>query len=315
MNVISYKDIKAMLNVDDAIRAIEGGFAAYSKGEVTTPPVGHLAFEGGDCHIKYGYRKNAKFFVIKIASGFHGNPQKGLPVGSGLMLVMDAKTGVPLSLLEDQGYLTDIRTAIAGAIAAKYLMPRKVQRIGIVGTGSQARYQLQLLAKVTDGREATVWGRKDQAAETFCRDMATFGFKVKVALSLQALTESSQVIVTTTNAKEPLIEASWVQSGTHITAVGADAPGKRELDPQLLVKADLIVVDSISQCTDHGEVQKATTRGLIARTDLIELGQVIAQPDLGRTSDEQISIVDLTGIAIQDIEIAGLIYEQIRSKR
>ena len=315
MKVVSYEDIKTTLNLDAAIEAIEEGFVAYSKGEVTTPPVGHLAIEGGDCHIKYGYRKNSKFFVIKIASGFHGNPQSGLPVGSGLMLIMDAKTGMPVSLLDDQGYLTEVRTAIAGAIAAKYLMPRKVQCIGVVGTGAQARYQLQLLAKVTACREVRVWGRNEQAAESYCRDMATFGFTVKVASSLQALTESSQIIVTTTSSQEPLIAARWVQRGTHITAMGADAPGKRELEPQLLAKADLIVVDSISQCTDHGEVQKATTEGLIARADLIELGQLIDQPSLGKRSDEQISIVDLTGIAIQDIEIAGLVYKQIISNR
>ena len=308
MRVISLATIKAKLPVEATIEAIERGFVAYSNNAVTVPPVGHLALPGGDCHIKYGYIHGDDFFVVKIASGFHNNAQQGLATGSGMMLLLDAKTGLPQALLEDEGYLTDIRTAMAGLIAARYLAPKNIHCIGVIGCGQQARYQLQYLRYHTDCRRCIVWGRNQAQLEAYCQDVRQWGFEATIAQSPQQVARASNLIITSTPSTEAILRSQWIQPGTHITAMGADTPGKQELDTALLVRADVIVVDSISQCSDHGEVHKAVQSGLISATQLTQLGHVIDQTSAGRTTQTQITIADLTGVAVQDIQIATAVY-------
>ena len=202
-----------------------------------------------------------------------------------------------------------MRTAAAGAVTAKYLAPRRINRIGIIGTGVQARLQLQLLSYVTDCREVCVWGRDQEKRERYKSEMSGSVFSVETVSRIQELTDRCNLIVTTTAAREPLLQAWQVSAGTHITAVGADAPGKQELDPQIFKIADVRVVDSISQCVDHGDTSYAVKAGLIDSEQIVELGAVIKNPELGRTNEDQITIADLTGVAVQDIQIAKLAYE------
>ena len=161
MRIVSLDSIKSVLPNIDLLSEIESGFAAYSSGLVVVPPVGELSFQSppGDVHIKYGYVKDDDVYVIKIASGFYENKLKNLPVGNGMMLVFSQKTGEPLAVLQDECYLTDVRTAVAGAIAAKHLSPKDVDCIGVVGTGVQAKLQLKYLKKVINCNQALVWGR------------------------------------------------------------------------------------------------------------------------------------------------------------
>jgi ornithine cyclodeaminase len=160
MKILTRKQIEQVVSIPTVLEAVEQGFVAYSEGKTVIPPVAALHFEDppGDCHIKYGYAKDGKYYVVKIASGFHDNPNLGLPAGNGLMLLFDKQTGAPLSILLDEGYLTDLRTAAAGCIAAKYLAPKNISCIGIVGTGGQAYYQLKLLSFVTKCRKVMIWG-------------------------------------------------------------------------------------------------------------------------------------------------------------
>jgi ornithine cyclodeaminase len=307
--IIPLEQIKKSLNPLQVIRAIEEGFAAYSEGRVKVPPVGHLCFDEppGDCHIKYGYLNGSDTFVIKVATGFYRNPGIGLPSSNGLMLVFNRRTGNPDAILLDHGWLTDARTAAAGAVAAKCLARREPRGIGMIGTGTQAKIQLEWLSYVTSCREAMVWGRDPQKAELFVSSMTGSPFSLRVAPHLEDLLVECDLIVTTTPSREPLIRAEMIRPGTHITAVGADGGGKQELDPAVFRKADICAVDSLAQCREYGDSSYALRRGLIVEDRLIELGRIIRCPELGRQSENQITIADLTGVAVQDIQIASLI--------
>lgn len=304
--IYHFAEIKRVCAELDFSAAIEAGFVAYSKGQVVVPPVGELSFQlpPGDTHIKYGYIKEDDQFVIKIASGFYDNPKLGLPSNAGLMLVFSQKTGQLEAILLDDGYLTDVRTAVAGQIAAKYLAPSEISRIGILGSGIQARMQVTYLQQITPCKELVVWGRSEANLARYKDDMSELGFSVETTRTIQDVAAACNLIITATPSQQPLLLAKQVQPGTHITAMGADTPAKQELESGLFRKADLVVADSIVQCQERGDISKALTAGLLEPERIVELGTIICGERWGRTSDEQISIADLTGVAIQDIQIA-----------
>ena len=304
---INLEQIKQLIDVPTLIDEIEKGFTLYSEGKTNVPPVGFMHFDDppGDVHIKYGSVTGDTHYVIKIASAFPENAKLGKAGNDGLMLVFSQQTGELTRILLDKSWLTDMRTAAAGAVAARHFAPSKVDQIGIVGTGVQARLQLQLLRDVVDCKRVAVWGRNRENAERMIEELGDW--EIRRLDDLESLVRSSQLIVTTTPAKEPLIMADWVQAGTQITAVGSDDDGKQELDAQLLGKADVVVADAIVQCVQYGECASGIGEGTLAQGDIVELGDAIQHPDKGRISDKQITIVDLTGVAIQDIQIAMMV--------
>jgi len=313
MQIFSLGQIEVALPSVDLMAEIEHGFVAYSQGRSVVPPVGELVLEDppGEVHIKYGYLKGDDYYVIKIASGFYGNVSLGLPTSNGMMLMFSQKTGQPVAAMLDEGYLTDVRTAVAGAIAAKYLAPAKVKRIGIVGTGMQAKLQLEYLMPVTDCRDVVVWGRGAEKCAKYREHATALGFNVTATTDADEVLRTCNLIVTTTPAESPLLKnADLLQPGTHITAMGSDTHTKQELAASLLAKADLVVADSISQCLERGEIHQALKVDAIKESNLIELGTIIANPvGIGRSNDEQITIADLTGVAVQDIQITKAVYE------
>ena len=311
MKIITLDEIKSVLPSLDLVADIEAGFAAYSNEQAVVPPVGELLLDRGEVHIKYGYLHGDEYYVIKIASGFYDNPKVGLPSGNGLMLLFRQRTGELVSILLDEGRLTDTRTAVAGAVAAKYLAPKYVERIGIVGTGVQARLQLQHLTSVTACREVLVWGRGDEQLERLRGDLEVRGFAIEATRNADDILRRCNLIVTTTPAKAPLLRASELRAGTHITAVGSDTPHKEELDPAILREADIVVADSIAQCLERGEIHQATRSGHITEDEIVELGNVILGKTPGRTSDAQVTVADLTGVAVQDIKIAEAVYKAV----
>jgi ornithine cyclodeaminase len=308
--VLSLPQILEAARRIDPLPLIEEGFVAYSQGRVVVPPIGEMIFDHppGDVHIKYGYIRGDDHFVIKIASGFYDNPKIGLPTGNGLMLLFSQKTGELECLLLDEGYLTNLRTAAAGAVAAKYLAPRKVRTAGILGAGVQGRMQLEHLRKVRDFEEALVWGLSEEELAAYRRDMEPLGFRIRTTLEAADVAAASNLIVTCTPSTRPLLRAEWIRPGTHITAVGSDTPEKQELDPGILAKAARVVVDSLSQSELRGEVFKAVGAGAIERNRLVELGLVIADEKYRRRSDEEITVADLTGVAVQDIQISKAVW-------
>jgi ornithine cyclodeaminase len=302
---------------EQLMQIIEDGFVWFAQKKVKVPPVGHLSFKQppGDVHIKYGYIEGDNYYVIKIASGFYENQSLGLPPGNGMMLLFSQKTGEVLSILLDEGYLTDVRTAIAGAVSAKYLAPSNVTCIGIVGTGVQARLQLKYLKMVTDCRDVVVWGRSEEKVDNFKQDPDLKEFSITGTTDINQLTSRCNLIVTCTASRKALLTADGILPGAHITAMGADAEGKQEIDPKLIAKADILVADSIEQCIDHGDIGYAVRAGLINSGKIAALGDVIQDKRLMRINDQQISIADLTGVAIQDIQITKYVYLKYASRQ
>ncbi len=311
--IINKDQIKKVIPSIDLLPIIEEGFQLYSEGKTVVPPVGELLFEKppGEVHIKYGYIKDDDFYVIKIASGFYENTQLNISASQGLMLVFDQKTGVLKAVLLDEGLLTDIRTAVAGAIAAKYLAPKNIHQIGIVGTGIQARLQLEYLKKITDCRRVLVWARNEMNGQKMIDEFLAKGYNISFTLDASKVASSSNLIVTTTPSKTPLILAENIQAGTHITAMGSDTSDKIELDPIILSKADIVVVDSLPQSESRGEVFQTVKTDLLDRANVIELGKLISNPSLQRQNENQITIADLTGVAVQDIQIAKAVFKKI----
>ncbi len=313
--VLKLDEIKRLIDTPQLIQEIETGFVLYSEGKVNVPPVGFLHFDDppGDVHIKYGFVSGDEYYVLKMASGFYDNPKLGLPCSDGLLLVFSQKTGELKLILLDKCWLTDMRTAAAGAVAAKHLAAKTIHHIGIVGTGAQARMQLEMLRTVVDCESCFIWGRDSTKVQGMLEDLRAsesiqaWRLDIQAAETLDDLVSQCNLIVTTTSARSPLIRADQVQQGTHITAMGSDDHGKQELEAEVLGNADLVVADSISQCGQYGECLHAIQGGLIEEGSILELGQVIKNPAIGRTSEDQVTVADLTGVAIQDIQIAKMV--------
>lgn len=316
---VDLETITSIVESLDLIPMIEKGFMAYSQGDSIVPPVGELQLEKGEVHIKYGFIKEQPYYVIKIASGFYGNHQYDLPSSNGCMLVFCQSTGQLQGILLDEGHLTDVRTAVAGAISAKYLAPKKVHQIGIVGTGIQAAAQLHWLEKVIDCHRVSVWGRSLANVEKYINQIegSSFAehpdFQIEAVEDLAQLQQECNLIVTTTPSNTPLLSAKHLQPGTHITAVGSDTLEKQELDSEILAQADLVVGDSISQCKTRGEISQAIRSNHLSIESVVELGNIISDASSGRTNDLQITVSDLTGVAVQDIQIASAVFEAAKT--
>lgn len=312
--IFNRTQIEQALQGVDVTTAIEQGFVAYSRGEVVVPPVGELVFDDppGDVHIKYGYIKNDDYFVIKVASGFYNNVTLGLPAADGLMLVFSQKTAQLECILLDECHLTNVRTAAAGAVVAKYLAPSSVARIGVFGAGVQGRMQVEALLPIVECREVVVWGTGEEELDAYREAMSRHGLRIQTTRDPGEIAGTCNLIVTATPSHTPLLRADQIRKGTHITAMGSDTRDKNELDPAILRMADLVVADSIEQCRVRGEIFHALEAGTIRDGDILELGNLIADPALGRTDESQITVADLTGVAVQDIQISKAVYDVLK---
>ena len=304
----------ALANVD-VVSEVAQGFAAYSLGQVEVPPAGELLFpqNSGELHIKYGAIRGDDVCVVKLATGFYKNPDIGLPPFGGCMLVLSQKTGMVEAVLLEEGELTNHRTAAAGAVAASVLAPARVSEIGIVGCGVQARLQADLLRRVTGCRKLAIWGRSSDSVAQAATDISALGYQVTPVASLDDLCDRARLIVTTTPAENPVLTAAMIRPGTHITAMGSDSPEKNEIEPLVLDRADVVVADSLAQSERSGEVFQARKRGLLRNKQVVELGSVISDRSKGRGSDNQITVADLTGVAVQDIAIAKAVLSHLKS--
>ena len=321
MKLLSLDDIRAALdlegpgNLERVIAGQEEGFVAFSKEQVVVPEVLYMPFgetRPGGLHVKGARMQDGELYVVKLAGGCSDNPSAyGVSTSQGLMIVGSAMTGQPLVLLQDEGYLTDLRTALAGHIAAKYLAPREVSGIGILGTGGQARFQARYLRSLTPCRKLHLWGRTAGKVRACAEELERDGYAVEVTGSPAEVAERANLIVTTTAATGPLLEARHLRPGTHVTAMGADAPGKQELAADVFARAARCVVDSRSQCVHHGDSHFAVALEALAESDLVELGQVIDDPDLGRVEEDAITVADLTGVGVQDLQIATAVAEPL----
>jgi ornithine cyclodeaminase len=308
--VLNQLEIKKLLKTIDLEKVIEEGFISYSNKLAVIPPVGELLFSEppGEVHIKYGYIINEKYYVIKIASGFPNNIDFKLSNGQGMMLLFDQKTGKPISILLDNGYLTDVRTAIAGRICARQFS-NKITGIGVIGTGTQAKIQLEYLSSITDCKKVILWGRSVKKAKNYKKIMLEYGFDVNISSSIDFLSKNCNLIILATSSKKPLLLKEHLRPGMNIVAVGSDTELKRELGEGILSFADLIITDSLSQCRLRGEISHSLKNNEIEIGDVRELGKVLDNTIEGRTKKNQIIVSDLTGVAVQDIKIASKVFE------
>ena len=296
--------IEAAVEAIDLVPLMEAAFVDYSEGRAQASAVGELLFvePPGEAHVKAASARGGDRFVVKVATGFYDNPKHGLPSSSGLMLLFDAATGAPHAILLDEGRLTDLRTAAAGAVAARRLAPKDPGAIAVLGAGVQARLQLAALRPVTTCRRVLVWARRRDAAERLVQEAGALGFEARAVDTANAAAREARLIVTTTPATDPLLGAADIAPGTHITAVGADTTEKGELAADLIARADRLVADSRLQARQRGELRRAPERAVV-----VELGEVIAGRAVGRGGGAEITLCDLTGIAPQDLAIAAAV--------
>jgi ectoine utilization protein EutC len=312
-------DIRDLLDPSACLEAVQRALAAYSTGQAQIPSVIALdvAENHGEIHVKAGHLRDGPFYAVKIISGFWDNPQLGLPALNGMVVVFDAKTGAPAGLLLDNGFITDLRTGAAGAVAAKYLARKNIGIVAVVGSGAQARRQVEMLALVRKFSEVRIWGR-DPAKARACADALARNTVIPTcpfaaADSVRQAVEGADIVITVTASREPLVRAEWLEPGVTIIAVGSDGPGKQELDWGVLERADKIVADSLPQCLQLGEIHHAVQAGAVTEGKTSELGEIIAGLKPGRTSEKEVIVCDLTGVGVQDVAAASVVMRRAQA--
>lgn len=297
VRVLRRDEVRNSLSMTACIDAVEGAFVAYHDGRAELPGVIHLEVPEakGEIHIKAGHLHGAPAYAVKVASGFYGQTPSAI---DGMVAVFDATDGSLVALLLDGGWLTDLRTGAAGGVAARWLAPARVGAVAVIGTGAQARLQVEALRVVRDVGEIRVWGRDPLKAAAVAAELDG-----RPAATVEEAVDGADMIVTCTAARAPLVRDAWVRPGAHITAVGSDGVGKQELDPAILRRADLLVVDARAQCERLGELQHAPE--LAERA--VELGAIVAGHVAGRRSDTELTVCDLTGVGVQDVAAANAV--------
>jgi ornithine cyclodeaminase len=312
IRIVTESQLREIVSVDlTTVDVIEKAFAALASGEVVMPPILSMELEqaNGEVDVKTAYIPGFDGFAIKVSPGFFDNPKLGLPSLNGLMILFSAKTGLVEAVFLDNGYLTDVRTAAAGAVASRHLAPDTVHTAGVLGTGVQARLQMQAAHLVRPFQRLLVWGRDREQANACADDLrSSLGITVEIAENPERVVRDSQLVVTTTPSRSPLVEAEWLHDNLLITAMGSDQTGKQEIAPDALVAADLYVCDRLSQCEVSGELEGARAAGLDTKIKQItELGTVIVT---GRPAGGCV-ICDLTGTGAQDTAIATHVFSRL----
>ena len=312
--VLNSSEIKKCVELNgQLIPIIEDAFKNLALGKTTMPPILRLDIEKyhGESDVKAAYIDGLDSYAIKVASGFFNNPNLGLPSSNGLMILLDSKTGVLKSVLLDKGYLTDVRTAIAGAIAAKHLSNPESSNVGIIGAGIQAKMQLEALLLVRNIKTAYIWSRDSKKTNTFVQNIKDkINIKIIECKSPEQTVNLSEILITCTPSKSPIIKSEWLKKGLHITAMGSDAEMKNELDPKIIKDCDYYIPDSQSQTSILGELNHAIKAGLVsAEKKYNELGSVIINSNLGRRNINDVTVADLTGTGVQDTAIARHTYK------
>ncbi len=312
--VLTSSEIKKCVQLNgQLIPIIEDAFKSLALGKTTMPPILRLDIEKyhGESDVKAAYIDGLDSYAIKVASGFFNNPNLGLPSSNGLMILLDSKTGMLKSVLLDKGYLTDVRTAIAGAIAAKHLSNPESSNVGIIGAGIQAKMQLEALLLVRNIKTAYIWSRDSKKTNTFVKNIKDkINIKIIACESPEQTVNLSEILITCTPSKSPIIKSEWLKKGLHITAMGSDAEMKNELDPKIIKDCDYYIPDSQSQTSILGELNHAIKAGLVsAEKKYNELGSVIINSNLGRRNINDVTVADLTGTGVQDTAIARHTYK------
>jgi len=318
ISILTESELRQSVSLDEAaLAAVADAFTRLAAGQAAMPPIMRIDVpeNNGEVDIKSAYLQGLDSFAVKMSSGFFDNHKLGLPSLGGMMILLSAKIGFPEALLLDNGYLTDVRTGLAGAVAAKYLAKETVETVGVIGAGAQARYQMRALKLVRDFKKLLVYSRTPEKVDKYIEEMTPeLGVEIIKSADAATVVQNSDIVVTTTPAKTPFLKAEWLHPGLHITAMGSDAEEKQELHAGVFAQADLIVCDRKSQAFRLGELHHARDAGLISENDaIVELGELTAGRHTGRQNDRQITVCDLTGTGVQDTAIALLAYQKAQA--
>lgn len=314
--LLTEQDIKKVLTPRIANETVEKAFRAYGTRSVEMPAKSYLYFPKGDLRSMPAYVFGEGFNIagVKCVNVHPQNPRRHLPSVMAVIILNDPETGFPLAVL-DGTYLTDQRTGAAGAVAAKYLSREDAEVAGFVGSGAQARSQLACLLDVRKIRKIKIWqfaGDKESAQDFRRWAQKTFKLEAFISPRIDTVTLESDIVITTTPSRMPLVRR--VSAGTHINAIGADAPGKQEIAPGVLQEAK-IVIDDWAQASHSGEINVPLRQKLIGRKNIYAtLGGIVAGKKKGRKSDGEITLFDSTGLAIQDISCAWVVYRTLKSR-
>jgi ornithine cyclodeaminase/alanine dehydrogenase-like protein (mu-crystallin family) len=299
--------LRELVDLDAARAAVDAAFRALHRGEATLANVSTLYSErpAGLTHIKAGRLHDQDVFTVKIASDL--DPGDGGPVlHGGVMLVLSARDGSPVAALLDNGFLTELRTGAAGAIAADLLARADAATVAVVGAGSQARHQLAALLRVRPVSRVQVAARGAERLQLYAEEMrARHGLPVHVCGSVEEAVAGADVVITTTPSADPLVQADWLEPGAHVTAVGADDPAKQELASDVLARAAVVAVDDRGQAERSGELRHAVASGARRTEDTVTIGELLEGAAVGRRSPDEITVADLTGVGVQDAAIAA----------
>ena len=295
-----FTDTDKYIDLKEVNREIETAFADHGRGFVQMPPKVYITLPEGDFRTMPAYLPSLSLAGVKVVNVHPGNPSRGLLTVMALTIILDIATGAPVAIL-NATKLTDMRTGASGAVAAKYLSPKKEIVLGLIGTGRQAEAQYRAISQELDICEIKCWSRNSLHAEKFARAITEHDAR---SVPLEKACDCD-ILVTTTPSRLPVVRSEWVQEGTHINAMGADAPGKQELDP-LLLKRGQVFVDDLSQAVHSGEINVPIIRGIFTPEEIAgTLGEVVIGMKQ-RESPDQITIFDSTGLAIQDLAIAAI---------
>lgn len=318
MLLVTEAELRDCVDMASAIEAMETAFGALARGRATLPPPVGLEIPEvrGEVHVKGAYLRGMPHFAFKVASGFYDNAELELPTGSGLMLVFDATTGFPEALLHDNAWLTDLRTAAAGGLAARLLARPDVETVAMIGAGVQARLQARAVMRVRDPARFVVWNRTPERAAAYADEMGdVLARPVEVASDVESAVAEADLVITVTPSREALVRGGWLRPGAHVSAVGSDGPDKRELHGDVLARADRIVADRLEQCLRLGEIHHAVREAAITEADVAgELGDLLVGRIEGRGGEDEITVADLTGVGVQDAAIASLALQRVRER-
>ncbi len=315
--ILTQSEVQSCLSMTEAIEAVRTAYSAYANGRVQMPSVQHLDIHqhNGEVDIKSGFVEDFRLIGTKIASGFYDNQKKGLPPGIAVIVLLDLETSMPLAIM-DGTYITAYRTGAAGAVAASLLARKDSETVGIIGAGTQGRMQLLALRELFDIQNVKVWDINHEMANQYKDQMSMqLSIDIQVVDKPDAVVPDADILVTATPSRKALINVDSIHDGIHINAIGADGPGKQELDPKIMTRVSKIVVDSLEQCRKIGEIQHALVQGLINESEIhAEIGEIVNRDKSGRESDDEITLFDSTGLSAQDIAAAKIVYDAANKK-
>jgi len=317
IRMLTIDDVKKILTMKDAIELVEMAFREKGLERVQMPPKQYLYFrkDDGDLRIMPSYFEELDEAGVKLVNVHPNNPEKyGLPTVLATILLFDPKTGAPISIM-DGTWITAMRTAAATGVATKHLARKNAKVVGLIGAGYQASFQLEALHEVVKMESVKVYRRNREKAEKFAKEMsAKLGVNVEATDSVEDAVKGVDILVTVTPVREPIVKNEWITEGMHINAIGADAPGKEELEPEILKRAK-IVIDDWEQASHSGEINVPLKNGIITKDDIYAtIGEIVGGLKPGRASEKEITIFDSTGLSLQDVITGWHVYRTAEEK-